>query len=185
MPIFGGMEEEPDSERDTIAWFRISVIVASAVIGLYLLFSGHRAAACFVLGYALFGATMNTVFWSWRDSSEVTKVQRSLWRRMLGNTPRSLMRYFLALFAMIAVLFVGLVPLLVIPNDFQTQHEDAIENFVPIYGYVLSGASMAVYFWISGILNFRQTISDFKALRDAERRAKKRSAKEKENAPNH
>ena len=175
------MEEEPDSERDTIAWFRIGVFVASAAIGLYLYFSGHRAAAYLFLGYALLGAIVNTVF-SWRDSSEVTKVQRGQWRRMFQNAPRGLRRYFLGLIAMLAVLFVGFVPLLLIPNEIQDQHEDSLEKFTTIYGYVLSGVSMIVLFWISGIPNFRQAISDYKALRDAERRAKKRRSKEKENA---
>lgn len=170
------METEPETERDTVAWFRVGIVATSALAGLALYISGARPAAYFFVGYALFAASVMFVFNTWRSSSEIEKVQKSQLKRMVRNIPRGIFRFFLGSVASIVVIAIGLIPAFFTSNEFYYEHE----QLWTVYNYFLVGVSFVVFLWVAGVIkSMRQFFSDFKALRDAANRAKERRAREK------
>ena len=170
------MEVEPETERDTVAWFRVGVVIASGFAGLALYISDTRPVAYFFLGYALIGAAIMLVFGTWRSSSEVEKVQKRQLKRKVRNFPHGIFRFFLGLVALIVILAIGVSPAFFISNEVHY----ANEQFLTVYSYLLVGVAFGVCFWVAGIFkSITQAISDFKALRNAEKRAKERRARKK------
>lgn len=167
---------KPEIERDTIAWFRVGLVVTSALVGSALLISDARPAAYFFLGYALFGATVMLIFKTWRSSSEVEKANKSNWKRMVCNIPRGIYKFFLGYLSFIAVIAVGCFPFFFTGNDFYHAHEQLLN----IYVYFLIAVSTVVFFWVGGFIkSTRQMFSDMKTVREAASRAKERRAREK------
>ena len=124
------METNPEKEHDTIAWFRVGLVVASALVGLALHISDTRPAAYFFLGYALFGATLMFVFNSWRSSSEVEKVHKSILKRMVRNIPRGIFRFFLGFIAFMIAIAIGLIPAYFTSNEFYYEHEQLFNVYI-------------------------------------------------------
>ena len=175
------MEPKQEIEHDTVAWFRVGLVIASALVGSALFISDVRPAAYFFLGYALFGATVMLVFKTWRNSSEVEKVGKNNLKRMVRNAPRGIFRFLMGYVAFIAVIAVGTIPFFFTTNDFYHEHEPLWN----VYIFFLVAVSIVIFFWISGFFrSTRQIISNFKAVREAVGRAKKRRAKEKRKEKN-
>ncbi|MEO1014594.1 MAG: hypothetical protein AAFX08_05340 [Pseudomonadota bacterium] len=165
------MGTDTDLERDRIAWFRIGIVAISAFTGLALLVSGARPAALVFLGYAVFAAALMFIFRTWRSSGEVDKVNRKIWKRMLRNAPRGVLRFFVGYLAFIAVVALGSIPLFFVSNETHSE----CETFLNAYIYFLVGLSITFFFWVGGLLQlFRQMLSDLRELRDAARRAQGR-----------
>ena len=170
------METSPEIERDTIAWFNVGLVVTSALVGSAFFVSGARPAAYFFLGYAIFCAAAMFVFKSWRSSSEVEKVQKSHFKRMVRNIPRAIFRFFLGFVAFIIVIGIGLIPAYLFSNEFYHKYE----QFWTAYSIFLVGVSFGILLWVGGFIKLlRQAFLDFKDIRAAAESAKKRRAKEK------
>jgi len=169
------MKTNTETERDTIAWFRVGIVVLVALVGFALFVSGARPAAYFFLGYALFAAAAMLVFKTWRSSSELEKVYKSHWKRMIRDIPRGIFRFFLGFVAFVMVMAIGLIPGLLISNEFYQEHE----RLLTAYAFFWVGVSMTAFLWVGGIADqVRQIFSDIKALRDAAGRAKERRARQ-------
>jgi len=169
------MENSPEKERDSIAWFRIGLLVTAAFVGTALYIFGARVLSDFFLGYALFSASMMLVFRTWRSSSEVDEAGKRHRNRRFRNIPRGVVRLSSGYVVFLLVLAAGIMPLLLVSNDLYHQHV----RIVNAYLYCLVAASIFILFWAGGLFKvFRRLISDIKELRDAAKKAKERRAGE-------
>ena len=169
------MDNNQETERDTIAWHRVGLVVTAVLIGLALYISDTRPAAYFFLGYALLGTVAMFLFKSWRSSTEVEKVQKNHWKRMILNVPRGIIRFLLGFLAYSIVLGIGLIPIFFTSNESYHQHEQLWN----IYIFFLLGISFVTLLWAVGFIKaIRQIFADLKEVREASKKTKQRRAEE-------
>lgn len=160
-----------ETERDTISWSGVGLAVATASVGLFLLLSEIRPAAYFVLGYSAFVTLAMLLFKTWRVSSEVKRVQKRQWKRMVGDIPRGILRYLLGILATMLVILIGIFPVFFLPDDLN----DDYQQILYVYTLILVGVSFVAFFLVSGFGKYlRQIITDLRELREAVGKARER-----------